>query len=188
MLILAIDPGTKHSAYVTMDEEYRAIGHAKVDNGKLLELITLGRYDVMAIECMESRLAKSRSNDKAPNQVIGWETYETCYWIGRFMEAAIRRGTDVYRVYRTEEKSRIIPTKKNKLPPLPPPASKTTDAKIRRGLIMRFAQFDKKNGKGKANCKDVFYGFKADEWSAFAVGAVYLDKLREAGLKGRLNA
>ena len=186
-MLLAIDPGTSQSAYVGMKNDYSVVSHAKVANNKLLELITLGGYDVMVIECMEPRLAKSKSNSNAPNQVIGRETYETCYWIGRFMEAAIRRGMDIHRVYRSEEKSRIIPTKKNKLPPIPPPVPRSHDSKIRKGLIMRFAQFDKKNGKGKANCRDVFYGFKADEWAAFAVGVVYLDKQKEKVLKAPAN-
>jgi len=181
--------------YVVMRDDYSAAEHAKVQNQKLLDLITLGRFDAMVIECMEARTLNvklKRGKDgkplPMPMQKVGMETYETCYWIGRFMEAAIRRGMDVYRVLRSEEKSRIIPTKKNKLPPLPAPVPHSPDAQIRKGLIMRFAQFDKKNGKGRANCRDVFYGFKADEWSAFAVGVVHLDREKEKRLQAASNA
>jgi len=185
MQFLAVDPGTTESAYVVMHEDYSTSAHAKVPNQQLLNLINEGEFQELVIECMESRAP----TDKRGNQsVIGWTTYETCYWIGRFMEAASRRGMPVYRVMRTEEKSRIIPTKKNRLPPLPPPVPDSTDGKIRHGLIARFAKFDKKNGKGRAGCRDTFYGFKADEWSAFAVGVVHLDKLREEALKRRLKA
>lgn len=179
--ILAIDPGTTQSAYAGMREDYSLIAAADVDNDVVLNLISLGGYDVLVIECMEARTFFNSKNDgkKRPPQKIGNETYETCYWIGRFMEAALRAGMDVQRVTRGEEKSRIIPTKKNKLPPLPEPVPKGTDPQIRAGLIQRFAKFDKRNGRGKAKEKDVFYGFAGDMWSAFAVGVVYLDREKD---------
>ena len=180
MHLLAIDPGTTESAYVVMRGDYSPLSHAKVPNDQLLDFVYAGVFDVLVIECMESRAPR---DNKGKQNVIGWTTYETCYWIGRFMEAAVSRGIPIFRVMRTEEKSRIIPTKKNRLPPLPSPVPRSIDSKIRNGLIARFAKFDKKNGKGKANCKDTFYGFKADEWSAFAVGVVFLDKQREAAVK-----
>lgn len=185
MRILAVDPGTTQSAYCGMGEDYMPIAAAKVDNRKIIELIELGGYDALVIECMEPRTLNVRTGERnAPPQRIGAETYETCYWIGRYMEAALRRDMDVHRVLRGEEKSRIIPTKKNRLPPLPQDAPKGADARIRAALIQRFARFDKKNGRGRANAKDVFYGFRADMWSAFAVGVVYLDKQKERAAKG----
>lgn len=181
MRLLAIDPGTTESAYAGMNDDYSIIAAAKVPNQNIIDLIMLGGYDALVIECMEPRLLNARKD--APPQMIGAETYETCYWIGRYMEAANRRGMDVHRVYRSEERKRIIPTKRNKLPPLPAPAPKTADAQIRAALIQRFARFDKKNGKGSKKRRDVFYGFKADMWNAYAVGVVYLDKQREEALK-----
>lgn len=187
MLLLAVDPGTTESAYVGMKSDYEIITKAKVPNEKLLELITLGCYDALVIECMEARTLNVGRAD-APPQKIGNETYETCYWIGRYMEAAYRRGMDVHRVTRGEEKSALIPTKKNKLPPLPPPVPKSVDAKIRAGLIRRFAKHDMINGKGKANNRDTFYGFKADMWAACAVGVTYLDRCKKQALKKAVKA
>jgi hypothetical protein len=87
----------------------------------------------------------------------------------------------VYRVGRSEERKRLIPSKKNGLEPLPEPVPKSVDAQIRLSLIRRFAKRDKVTGKGKKASPDVFYGFKTDMWNAFAVGVVHLDKTREGG-------
>lgn len=178
--ILAVDPGTDMSAYCVMQPDYSVISAAKVPNEELHSLIARGGMDELVIECMEPRFL---GGEKTQGQMIGSETYETCIWIGRFMELAMRMDMPVHRVYRSEERSRLIPTKKNKLPALPENTGQTADAKIRASLIQRFAKHDKKNGKGNAKNKDVFYGFKGDMWSAFAVGAVHLDRARESAFK-----
>ena len=185
MKYLAVDPGTTESAYCGMNSDYSLIAAAKVKNERLMQLINLGGYDAIVIECMEARTLNVKKFDPdgktPPPQKIGDETYETCIWIGRFMEAAIRRNMAVYRVYRSEERSTLVPSKKNKLPPFEGPVPKSIDAQIRMALIRRFAKHDKKNGKGRKNCPDVFYGFKTDMWNAFAVGVVHLDRMRKGG-------
>lgn len=178
-VILAIDPGTSKSAYCMMRTDYSIISAAKVDNDDALKLVKIGEYDGLVIECMEARHVQ--------NGVIGAETYDTCYWIGRYMQAAIDRGKPVNRVYRADERKRLVPTKKNKLPPHPSTVGQSADAQIRATLIRRFAKHDLKNGKGKAACKDTFYGFHADMWSACAVGVVHLDKQQEEQLRRRLS-
>lgn len=177
--ILAIDPGTTQSAYAMIRQDYSIISAAKVENDDVLRLVQIGDYDEMVIECMEARHVQ--------NGVIGAETYDTCYWIGRYMQAAIDRGKPVHRVYRSEERKRLVPTKKNRLPPHPASVGQTADSQIRATLIRRFAKHDFKNGKGKATCKDTFYGFAKDMWSAYAVGVVFLDRRQEEALKRRLN-
>ena len=179
--ILAIDPGTTMSAYCVMTEGYEPTAAAKVDNNALHALIMRGGMDEMVIECMEPRFL---GGEKTHGQMIGSETYETCIWIGRFMELAAHMDMPVFRVYRSEERSRLIPSKRNGLPPLPEGTGQTADAQIRAALVQRFAKHDKKTGKGTAKHKDVFYGFKADMWSAFAVGVVHLDNQKERRLEG----
>lgn len=173
MRILAIDPGTTKTAYCMMTEEPAVISAADVDNEIVLRLVEEGDYDQMTIECMEAR------NLSSAGQAIGKSTYETCIWIGRYIQAATRRNKPITRIYRSEERSLLVPTKKNKLPPLPAGIGNTTDAKIRASLIARFARHDKKNGKGTKNNKDMFYGFQGDMWAAFAVGVTFLDKQRK---------
>lgn len=167
MRLLAIDPGPKKSAYCMMREDFSLISAADVENEQVLKLVKEGEYDRMAIECMQSY-----------GSAVGAETYDTCIWIGRYMQAAIDRGKPITRVYRGEEKQLLIPSKKNGLPPLPEHAGKTADAQIRAALIARFARHDKRNGKGTRINKDVFYGFQGDMWAAFAVGTVGIVKIR----------
>ena len=185
MKYLAVDPGTTESAYCGMNDDYSLRSAAKVPNDKLLQLISLGGYDALVIECMEARTLNVKKPDPdgkpQPPQKVGDETYETCIWIGRFMEAAYRRNMSVHRVYRSEERRTLVPSKQNKLPPLPAPVPKSIDAQVRMALIRRFARHDRKNGKGRKNCPDVFYGFKTDMWNAFAVGVVHLDKVKRGG-------
>lgn len=175
-VILAIDPGTTQSAYCMMRPDYSIISAAKVGNDDVLKLVKVGEYDELVIEYMEARHVQ--------NGVIGAETYDTCYWIGRYKQAAIDRGKPVNRVYRADERKRLVPTKKNKLPPHPPTVGQSADAQIRATLIRRFAKHDFKNGKGKAACKDTFYGFHADMWSACAVGVVIWTWKKKRRLRG----
>jgi len=87
---------------------------------------------------------------------VGKEVFETCEWVGRFTELA---GGAVY-VYRKDVKINLCGTNKAK------------DSNIRQALIDRFGVVGTKNKQG------YFYGFKADVWSAYAVGVTYLDNTR----------
>ena len=165
---MAIDPGTTMSAYVVMNEDYVPLMYGKKPNAEVLDMVKTALIDELVIECMEARHIEQG--------VIGDETYETCIWIGRFIQAAYQRIIAVHRVYRREERSCLIPSKRNKLPALPEWAGKSADAQIRAALIQRFAVFDKKNGKGTRENPDVFYGFAADVWQAYAVGVVHIDR------------
>ena len=158
MKLLAIDPGNTLSAYVVMDEDYKPIDHAKVANQDLLDRIKGGLrgwgITDMAVEMIASY-----------GMPVGKEVFETCVWIGRFLQAAdyipVKRL-----IYRKDEKMNLCHSMKAK------------DGNIRQALIDRFGPVGVKKNPG------FFYGFKADEWSAFAVGTTYLDMKQEA-LYGR---
>ncbi len=180
MHLLAIDPGTTNSAYSVLTDRYEIVSSADTENDAVLKLVIDGEYDDLVIEGMQPRLLnmQSTATKSARPQMIGSETYETCIWIGRFIQAAKHRGKPVHMVYRSEERSAIIPSKKNRLPPLPASTGKSIDSQIRAGLIARFAKHDKRNGKGTAKNRDTFYGFQGDMWASFAVGVTWLDKQR----------
>jgi hypothetical protein len=74
--ILAIDPGTTHSAFV----QYRAgeiLDHGWVPNAEMRQVLIGREYDAVAIEMIASY-----------GMAVGASTFETCVWIGRFTEVA----------------------------------------------------------------------------------------------------
>lgn len=96
---------------------------------------------------------------------VGKEVFETCVWIGRFVELARLQNIDVEYIYRKDEKMNICHNMKAK------------DSNIRQALIDRFGPVGTKKNPGW------FYGFKADIWSAYAVGITYLDMKKRGEIK-----
>ena len=96
---------------------------------------------------------------------VGKEVFETCVWIGRFVELAIVQNIDIVYIYRKDEKMNICHSMKAK------------DSNIRQALIDRFGPVGTKRNPGW------FYGFKADIWSAYAVGITYLDMKKRGEIK-----
>lgn len=146
--ILAIDPGNVESAYVLMDSEtYKPIEFGKVENNIMLDLIFNYVYDDFVIEMIQSY-----------GMGVGKSVFDTCVWIGRFVQEASLFTDKIEYIYRAEEKMNLCHSMKAK------------DSNIRQALIDRFGEVGTKNKKG------YFYGFKNDIWAAYAVGVTYLDK------------
>ena len=160
MKLLAIDPGNILTAYCLMDENYRPLCKDKVENVGALGFITEHAVEIdhIAVEMIASY-----------GMAVGAEVFETCVMIGRIEQLADELGIEHSRVFRMEEKQFICHD------------SRAKDANIRRALIDRFAKHDLARGTGTKNNPDWFYGFKSDIWAAFAVGVVWLDKLRMRG-------
>ena len=147
-MILAIDPGNIESAYVLMDKKtYEPIEFGKISNEEMLEKVKTLSYNNLVIEMIASY-----------GMPVGASVFDTCVWIGRFIQASYCYGEYIYR---KEEKINLCGSMKAK------------DSNIRQALIDRFGEVGTKNSKG------FFYGFKKDIWSAFAVGCTYLDKQKE---------
>ena len=155
MKIIAIDPGNIESAYCVIDSKtYKPLEFDKIKN----ETLEAGfwnqnqyKIDKLVIEMIASY-----------GMAVGKEVFDTCVWIGRFIELASLQAIEVEYIYRKDEKMNLCHSMKAK------------DSNIRQALIDRFGQVGTKKNPGW------FYGFKKDIWSAYAVGVTYLDKLKES--------
>lgn len=163
MKIIAIDPGNTESAYCLMDEEYKPLKFAKANNEDVQEYIISAAADKNIKAVVIEMIA-------CYGMPVGREVFETCVWIGKFMQTISDyfSGVPVLRIERPKVKLNVCNSAKAK------------DSNIRRALIDRFAKHDLKNGKGTKKNPDFFYGFKADIWAAYAVGVTYFDERIEA--------
>src|SRR4051812_36091822 len=115
MNILAIDPGTVQSAYIVWNGE-TWIEAAIVPNAELRSILGRGYYDTAAIEMVACY-----------GMAVGKEVFETCVWIGRFIECHRNTFPDApTMVYRREIKSHFCNSMKAK------------DANIRQAILDRF--------------------------------------------------
>lgn len=162
--VIAIDPGNKESGYCIIDRDtMRPIEHGKLDNVTLLDVFKSGdfaemmaRYDGFEV-CIEMIASYGMP--------VGAEVFDTCVWIGRFIEAFDEVFcTPVEYIYRKEEKLNICGN------------SRANDTNIRQALVDRFARGESNYGKGTKKSPGWFYGFAADQWAAYAVGVTYIDK------------
>lgn len=151
MRILAIDPGNQQSAYALLDADLRPVKFAKKTNDEVMkDCITILEENttVVVIEMIASY-----------GMAVGKEVFETCVWIGRFIE---RLAPEAYKlIYRREEKENLCGSMRAK------------DSNIRQALIDRFGVVGTKKNPGW------FYGVSKDVWAAIAVGVTYHDKVEE---------
>ncbi len=153
--VLAIDPGNIESAYCILRRDgLRPLAHGKVENRALEEMIHSGElaFDEVCIEMVASY-----------GMPVGREVFDTCAEIGRLSFLFERMGFEPHGVYRKEVKLHLCGQARAK------------DSNIRMALIERFCKHDFKHGKGTKDKPDWFYQFRADEWSAYAVGVTYIE-------------
>lgn len=154
-MILAIDPANELSAFVVMDDDYKPIEIGKIKSSDLnIRIYALNKkynLDSVAIEMIASY-----------GMAVGKTVFDTCVWVGRFIESSEREGIkNIELIYRKEVKINLCGSMKAK------------DANIRQALIDRFGVVGTKNNKGW------FYGFAADIWAAYAVGVTYMDRRKD---------
>ena len=155
--IVAVDPGNTKSAFALIEAEtYWPIDFGILDNKSALRAVT---GFITATDFVIERVASY-------GMAVGREVFETCEWIGRFLQAAEYHGLSVSGMYRKEVTLSLCKSQR------------AGDTNVRRALIDRFASHDLKNGKGTKGNPDWFFGFKADCWSAYAIGVTYLDTKR----------
>lgn len=147
MRLLAIDPGPVESAYVVMDG-WRIVERQKISNELLLKglvgdpAVYIDKVVIEMIACY--------------GMPVGAEVFETCVWIGRFMQAFGAENCD--RITRNVVKNHLCHR------------SQAKDANIRQALIDRLGPPGTKREPGGT------YGISGDAWAALAVALTWLDK------------
>ena len=106
---------------------------------------------------------------KSYGMPVGAEIFETCVWIGRFLELLMPRGAKVDLVYRADVKLHHCHS------------SAAKDSNITQALVDRFASGIPNHGKGTKAAPGWFYGFKADIWAAYALAVLTADTVGARG-------
>lgn len=150
MRVLAIDPGTDHSAWLLWSSAVEAFGYDP--NERLLESLRDGEQlpDVVVIEKIESY-----------GMAVGAEVFATVHWAGRFTEAAY--PTRVHQLSRMKVKMHLCGSARAK------------DPNIRQALLDRFGG---RAAQGTKRLPGPLYGVSGDVWAALAVAATYVDGVR----------
>lgn len=163
--ILAVDPGPRMSAYVELAGD-RIVAHGKVGNIELLQkLRTTEPHGPLVVE-MIAPYGKS----------VGREVFETCTWIGRYLEAW--RG--VGRLLERKEVKKALGLQVGH--------RGSTDADVRRMLIARWSRKLAVPESGKAEqwaigtkrAPGPLFGIVADQWAALAVAVAWRETHAEA--------
>lgn len=142
-MILAIDPGTTHSGYVVW-EGGQVCRSGVLENAEILEMLDKeipGNYP-LAIEMIASY-----------GMAVGKEVFETCLWVGRFMQAA--GAWRVKLIYRQQVKLHLCKSPRAK------------DANIRQAIIDLYG--GKAEAIGTVKKPGPLYGVKSHAWAALAV-------------------
>ncbi len=160
--ILAIDPGNKESGIVIWDGEKIKL-REKIDNYDFEDILIENDIDIAVIEMVASY-----------GMAVGATVFETCVWVGRFMEQIINYDIEiVHRMARMDVKMHLCHKANAK------------DANITQALCDRFAYGLKNKGKGTKKEHGFFYGFKSDIWAAFALAVTFHDQITAGTFKNK---
>lgn len=148
MLLLSIDPGPTKSALILMDKT-KPIWFDILPNEQVLKELNCLVYHNLAIEMIASY-----------GMAVGAEVFETCVWIGRFIQEA---KTPCTRIYRKDVKLTLCgqPT--------------ANDSNIRQAIIDRYGP-GKEVAIGTKKSPGPLYGISKDIWAALGVGLTFLSK------------
>lgn len=150
-IVMAIDPGTSQSAIVeialpSMTVIFREI----LPNEEVLVVMRAGHWFDGPVDVAIEMIASY-------GMPVGAEVFETCVWIGRFMEAT---QLPVSRVFRREVKLSLCGSPRAK------------DGNIRQALIDMYGP-GKEKAIGLKASPGPLYGMKADMWAALGVAVTF---------------
>ncbi len=154
MKVLAIDPGTTHSAFVVLNEDESLGAKGKVPNEDLLGVVQSFAAEHLAIERFQAR-----------GMPMGEESIETVLWTGRFVEAWVRYGKPFSYVRRSEVKSHLCGSQRAK------------DPNVRQAILDRYPRTG--GGQtpqvGTKKQPGPLRGVTADVWAALGVALTWKD-------------
>jgi hypothetical protein len=153
--ILALDPGTTESG-VVLYQGGRVVESGVHSNEDVRRIIQVTPASLLAVEMIASY-----------GMPVGKEVFETCVWIGRFLEAWQNTWGDETRaptrlVYRKDVKLHLCGTTKAK------------DPNVRQALL------DKLGPQGTKKAPGPTYGVSKHAWAALAVAVTVSDSLQQA--------
>lgn len=140
-LVLAIDPGPERSAFVVWDGE-RVTDHCILPNEEMVRML---RYDCGPLRTGLLVIEQIRGY----GMIVGQETFDTCFWTGRFAEAWCGG------------RFRLLPRREVKLYLCG--SARAKDANVRRAVLDAVGPQGTKANPGPT------YGIRADEWAALAL-------------------
>ena len=154
MKMLAIDPGNEQSAYVVYDTETKLpVQFGILDNETLkagLPRLT-ATVDMFAVEMIASY-----------GMAVGKTVFDTCVWIGRFIE---RSQIGCTLIYRKEVCLHLCNS------------PRANDSNIRASIIDLYGG-SKQKAVGTKNNPGPLYGFRKDIWAAMGVALTAADKMK----------
>jgi hypothetical protein len=150
--ILAIDPGTTESAWVTYaSEAHRLTGFDKCPNRALLDLIVNVGGMVAVIERIESY-----------GMPVGAEVFQTVQWTGRFIERMEACGVSWHELPRKAVTLHLCDSVRAK------------DSNVRQALLDRFP--GPLTPSGRPTKGHPLKGVSGDVWAALAVAVTWADQ------------
>lgn len=158
-MYLALDPGSRQSAYALIDDDYTPQSFGKVDNSDLALRLPdlLARATCFSVE---------QIGHYGSGMAAGKDVFDTCRWIGRFEQIAEQSGVSAELILRPTVKTHLCGTPRAK------------DSNVIQALIDRFAPDTPNRGKGSMSNPGWFHGFRADIWQSYALAVFALDKDR----------
>lgn len=153
MIVLAIDPGSARSAWLTLNTATGGIRNAAASSNE--HLLNLIRVDVRPGAPVEGVVIEKIEGF---GMAVGAEVFETVYWSGRFAEAA--HPIPVWRIGRRIVKVHLCGTARAK------------DPNVRQVLIDRYGG---PSSRGTKSAPGPLYGIAKDLWSALAVAVTFAD-------------
>jgi hypothetical protein len=152
--VIAIDPGPEKTAVAVLRRDSLRVWDFFIeDNEKVVDYL-----EVRSV-ASDIRIEMIASYGMA----VGATVFETCVWIGRFMQAADPHQDRTKRIFRREVKMHLCGNATAK------------DANIRQAIIDKYESM---HGSGVTKKGGMLYKVSKDVWAALGVGITAIEKER----------